>query len=103
MRSSTVISIGAVCFGLVVGYITYRTLARKQDAAITDIAAVISALGGAAITTWFDNGQPSDSFAWYAIGLLGGMALYLWLSLKINGKEATGKVMAAPDSARLPD
>jgi crotonobetainyl-CoA:carnitine CoA-transferase CaiB-like acyl-CoA transferase len=103
MRSTTVISVGAVCFGVVIGYITYRTLARKESAALTDIAAVISALGGAAITTWFDNGQPSDSFAWYAIGLLGGMMLYLLLSLAINGRTKTGKVMAAPDSSQLPD
>jgi outer membrane lipoprotein SlyB len=43
-----------VCFGLVVGYITYRTLARTTEkVAISDLATVIGAIGGAAITGLF--------------------------------------------------
>jgi hypothetical protein len=95
-RSETVVSVGAACFGIVIGYITYRTLARAGKASVGDIAAVIAAVGGGAVTTVFDQGQ-SDSFGWYSIGLLTGMALYLIASLVIRGRTATARVMAAGD------
>jgi uncharacterized membrane protein YeaQ/YmgE (transglycosylase-associated protein family) len=68
-------SIGALCFGLVVGWVTYRTIRRKtQDVTLSDIAGVIGAVGGAAVTSLFGNGH---LFAWYAIGLAAGFFLYL--------------------------
>jgi hypothetical protein len=79
--SPTVISVGAVCFGVVVGYVTYRTLVRKQDAAISDIAAVIAAIGGGIVVERFDSAQGSDTFGWYSIGLLTGFAVFLVLRL----------------------
>ena len=72
--SPTVISVGAVCFGIVIGYITYRTLARSEKASVSDIAAVVAAVGGGTVTTLFDR-NGSDSFGWYSMGLLVGMAL----------------------------
>ncbi|MFE1500161.1 hypothetical protein ACFW89_34445, partial [Streptomyces albidoflavus] len=45
---------GAAFFGVAVGYITYRTLARTTDkAAITDLATVIGAIGGGVVTTLY--------------------------------------------------
>ncbi|MEU2241176.1 hypothetical protein ABZ572_17445 [Streptomyces sp. NPDC018338] len=88
---------GAAVFGVVVGYITYRTLARTTDkAAITDLATVIAAIGGGAITTLYG---PADGtmFAWYSIGLAIGMALYLILNLAIRGKERTGPVLGGDE------
>jgi len=88
---------GAICFGLVVGYITYRTLARTTDkAAITDLATVIGAIGGGAITALYG---PADGslFAMYSIGLIVGMALYLLASLLLRGKQVTGQVLGADD------
>ena len=42
---------GVLCFGLVVGYITYRTLVRTTaNAAVSDLATVIGAIGGEAVT-----------------------------------------------------
>jgi uncharacterized membrane protein YeaQ/YmgE (transglycosylase-associated protein family) len=68
-------SVGAILFGVVVGWITYRTLRRaKEGAALSDIAAVIGAVGGAAITGLFDS---ETLFAWYAIGLFVGFFGYL--------------------------
>src|SRR4051794_15208547 len=81
--SPTVISIGAVCFGLVVGFITYRTLVFKDGASISDISAVIAAVGGGAVAVWFDRAE-GDSFAWYSIGLLGGLVLY-YLHTSLRG------------------
>ncbi len=48
--------IGALCFGLVVGWVTYRTLAQRADGvSLSDIATVIGAVGGAAVVTIFND------------------------------------------------
>jgi hypothetical protein len=87
------IIVGALVFGLVVGFITYRTLIRTTDnAAITDLAAVISAIGGGAVTTLYD--PSSTAFAWYAIGLAIGMLVFFAAYWKLNGKAALAKVMS---------
>jgi hypothetical protein len=80
------LSSGAFWFGLVIGYVTYRTLQHTKDAGISDIASVIAAVGGAAIVTLF----PVDSsrFDYYSIGLAVGFFLYLLLSMWL-GKNAT--------------
>lgn len=74
-------SVGAVAFGLVVGWITYRTLRRTATtASISDIAAVIGAVGGAAVTGLFTN--PS-LFGWYSIGLAVGFFVYIILGATV--------------------
>lgn len=88
-----VVQIGAACFGLAVGFVTYRTLVRTTDkAAISDLAAVIGAVGGATVTGLFAAG--SRLFGWYSIGLLAGMAIYFTAYAVINGKTELGKVMS---------
>ena len=84
--------IGALCFGVTTGYITYRTLVRTVDkTAVSDLAAVIAALGGAVVTKLFD---PNTSlFGWYSVGLLAGMALFFLVFLAMNGRTALGAVM----------
>jgi hypothetical protein len=73
----SVAEVGALCFGVVVGWIVYRTLRRRRDPArISDIATVIGAVGGAAVTTQFDN---EKLFGWYSIGLAAGFFGYLVL------------------------
>lgn len=68
-------SVGAWCFGVVVGWVTYRTLRRSKEAvALSDIASVIGAVGGAAVTSLFDGEQ---LFSWYCIGLFIGFFSYL--------------------------
>lgn len=70
----TIDAIGAICFGIVVGWIAYRTIRRqKQPANISDLAAVIGAIGGAAVTALFAG----SLFAYYSIGLLFGFFGYL--------------------------
>jgi hypothetical protein len=49
-----VINFGALCFGPVVGWITYRTLVRQEGGAnISDITSVVAAIGGGALTRLF--------------------------------------------------
>lgn len=66
---------GAFCFGYVIGWVTYRTLRRKEAVAISDIASVIGAVGGAAVTALFAK----DLFALYSIGLAVGFFMYMIL------------------------
>lgn len=65
---------GALCFGLVVGWVTYRSLRRTADAGLSNIASVIGAVGGAAVTALFNT---KELFAWYCIGLAIGFFVYL--------------------------
>lgn len=88
--SPTVISIGSVCFGLVIGFVAYRTLVRTDTASVTDISAVVAAVGGGAVTVWFDRDQ-GDSFAWYSIGLLIGFVLYYVSFLILNDKKTAAE------------
>jgi hypothetical protein len=84
--------VGAVCFGVTVGYLTYRTLARTTEkAAISDLAAVAGAIGGAAVTGLFAPG--TSLFAWYSIGLLAGMALFFVIFGRLNGFQHLAAVM----------
>jgi hypothetical protein len=55
---------GAFWFGVVIGFITYRTLRHKTSSGISDIAAVIGAVGGAAVLKLFPVG--TDQFDNYA-------------------------------------
>jgi len=67
--------IGALCFGLVIGWIAYRTLRRSgETVALSDIATVIGAVGGAAVTGLFKD---QALFGIYCIGLALGFFLYL--------------------------
>lgn len=82
-----VTSIGALAFGLVIGWVTYRTLRRKEGtAALSDISSVIAAIGGGAVTALFKSGV---LFGWYSIGLAIGFFLYLIISMAVYGKDST--------------
>jgi hypothetical protein len=87
--SSAVVSVGALSFGIVVGYITYRTLVRSDETSISDIAAVVAAIGGGVVVGLFESG--SDAFGWYSIGLLVGMAIFLVLRLVYERQKEDGR------------
>jgi uncharacterized membrane protein YeaQ/YmgE (transglycosylase-associated protein family) len=64
---------GPFCFGLVIGWVTYRTLRRKTEgAALGDIASVLGAVGGATIVALFKNSAFDD----YCVGLAVGFFAY---------------------------
>lgn len=88
----TVLTVGTCCFGFLVGYITYRTLARTTaSASISDLAAVISAVGGGAVTAIIRPG--TSLFGWYAIALLAGFIAYGFIYWALNSTEEFAKVM----------
>jgi membrane associated rhomboid family serine protease len=86
---AVVLSIGAACFGVVLGYITYRPLVRKDDSSISDIAAVVAAIGGGVVTQLFDPAT-TDTFSWYSIGLLVGMTVFLILRIVLERPTKPG-------------
>ncbi|SNY53185.1 hypothetical protein [Paractinoplanes atraurantiacus] len=104
--SQTVISVGAVCFGMVVGFVTYRSLARSgPTSSVSDIAAVVGVVGGGVVTSLFDPTQ-GDAFGWYAIGLVAGMALYPVVVLTLGKKvsqDSGGSVLLGSDSDPSPE
>jgi hypothetical protein len=68
---------GAFCFGLVIGWVTYRTLRRTGETVpVSSIASVVGAVGGAAVTGLFHG----HLFGWYCIGLAIGFFGYLGLA-----------------------
>lgn len=70
-------AIGAVCFGLVIGWVTYRTLRRTgETVAVSNLATVIGAVGGAGVTARFGS---KETFSYYCIGLAVGFFLYMVL------------------------
>jgi hypothetical protein len=78
-------SVGAICFGFVVGWVTYRTLRRSNVSGLSDLATVIGAVGGAAVTGLFS--KESGAFGSYCVGLAVGFFLYFVVSLGLASKS----------------
>lgn len=87
--------IGAGAFGFVIGWICYRTLRRRKgNAALSDIATVIGAVGGGSVLALFKS---QELFSGYAIGLALGFFLYLIAAWLIGGKEEVNTFMGGDD------
>ena len=86
--------VGAGFFGLVIGWITYRTLRRREGGvALSDIATVIGAVGGAAVTGLFKDGE---LFGSYSIGLAVGFFAYFivaWIISVKGGKDKKDEIV----------
>lgn len=91
-----ILTAGVICFGLLVGFITYRTLIRStRNSSVSDLATVIGSVGGGAVTAIVKPG--TNLFGWYAIALLVGFAVYGLLYLKLNGSTEFARVMGRGD------
>jgi hypothetical protein len=89
-----VINFGALCFGLVVGWITYRTLLRQEGRTnISYIASVVAAIGGGALTRLF--GTATVLFGFYSIGLALGFFSYL-VATRIFDKDPDKVLTGTP-------
>ena len=67
--------LGGFCFGLVIGWVTYRTLRFSPHGGLSDLSSVIGAVGGAAVTNLFP--RETGVFGVYCIGLAIGFFSYL--------------------------
>ncbi len=96
-----VFNIGAVCFGIVIGYVTYRTLVRTEKSQVSDIGAVVAAVGGGAVAGLFDPAE-GEGFGYYSIGLLVGLVLFLVLRLVLERPADDGTqptILGAEDTS----
>jgi len=79
---------GPFCFGLVIGWVTYRTLRRKAEGvALGDIASVLGAVGGATIVALFKNAAFNSYCIGLAVGFFGYFITGVLFGLK-KGKDA---------------
>jgi hypothetical protein len=77
--------LGAVFFGLVVGWISYRTLRLTTSTnVLAAIAVIIAVVGGAAVTALLKS---DVVFGWYAIGLVIGFFAYFGVGLGLYGRQ----------------
>lgn len=77
------VQIGAFGFGAVIGwYLYYINRYRGDSIGLSDLAAVIGAIGGAGVLALFPAG--TELFGWYGIGLAGGFfAYFLFLVIAV--------------------
>jgi len=88
--------LGALLFGLVIGWISYRTLRLTAGTSVlSDIATIIAAVGGAAVTALF---RSDVLFGWYCVGLALGFFAYLGYGIYASGERVVQpwRVISAP-------
>ena len=77
--------LGAILFGLAIGWITYRVLRSREGAAVlSDLITVLGILGGAAVIALFKS---DVLFGLYSLGLVIGFFAYFAISLRLYGKQ----------------
>ena len=78
--------LGAVFFGLVIGWISYRTLRLTAGTNLfSAIAIIIATVGGAAVIALL---RSDVLFGWFAIGLMIGFLAYFGIGLWLyRGRE----------------
>lgn len=99
--------LGALGFGIVIGWVTNGALRRAKRDGLTDITTVIGAVGGAAVTGLFS--KETGAFGAYCIGLAIGFFYYVrvatrpgapnWLG-EAPGSGASGTGTGLPQTAR---
>jgi NhaP-type Na+/H+ or K+/H+ antiporter len=96
MQPVTTLSLwGSGAFGLVIGWIAYRTLRRTADKPrLADLVTVIAALGGGAVIN--ARFAEPDLFAAYGIGLAAGFFAYLLVAYLMERSERRSAASAAP-------
>ncbi len=92
--------LGALLFGLAVGWISYRTLRLTAGAnVLSDIATIIGAVGGAAVITLLKN---DVLFGWYGTGLAIGFFGYFAVGLILYGTQEVRPWQTPPAPTHAP-
>jgi len=80
-----IVGLGAVFFGLIIGWVAYRILRQRSAMSwVQDLIALLGIIAGAAALALFH----SDAiFGWYAIGLVIGFFAYLTVGVILYGKQ----------------
>jgi hypothetical protein len=106
-RSNMFISgLGAILFGLAIGWIVYRVLRSREGAAVlSDLITVLGILGGAAVIALFKS---DVLFGLYSLGLVIGFFAYFAIGLRLYGKQelqpwGLGRITSTPTPTPMPD
>lgn len=82
LPATTIQMLGAGGFGALIGwYVYYINRYRKGDVQMSDLVALIGAIGGSAVLGLFP--QRSDLFGAYGIGLFSGFFSYLLMLIAL--------------------
>lgn len=77
--------LGAVLFGLLIGWLAYWILRLRAGAyVLSELLTLLGVLGGAAVMSLFKD---DALFGWYAIGLVLGFVAYFAVGLLLYGKQ----------------
>ena len=80
-----IVGLGAVLFGLTVGWIAYRILRFRSGAPwLSDLIALLGIIEGSGDLAFFRN---DVIFGWYAVGLVIGFFAYLVVGVILYGKQ----------------
>lgn len=76
---------GVLCFGLVIGWISHRTLRLSATPIIlSDVATIVEVVGSALVVALLKS---DVLFGLYAIGLILGFFVYFLVALQLYGKQ----------------
>lgn len=98
--------LGAILFGLAIGWIVYRVLRSREGAAVlSDLITMLGIIGGAAVIALFKDGV---LFGLYALGLVIGFFAYFALGLQLHGKQelqpwGLERLASTPTPTPIPD
>lgn len=76
---------GAFIFGLVVGYLTYRTLIHAKRTAIGEISGVIAVIGGGVVTAELIG--DIGAFSGYAVGLAVSIPIFMVYKWRSHARD----------------
>ena len=98
--------LGAILFGLAIGWIVYRILRSREGAAVlSDLITMLGIIGGAAVIALFKDGV---LFGLYALGLVIGFFAYFAIGLQLHGKQelqpwGLERLASTPTPTPIPD
>ena len=93
-------SIGALLFGLVVGWVAYRTLRIRAGVyVLSDIATILEVVGSALAVALLRN---DALFGWYGLGLAVGFFAYFAIGLRLSGLHEVLPWQPLPTTPSVP-
>lgn len=80
-----IVGLGAVLFGLAIGWIAYRMLRQQSGPAwLSNLIALLGIIAGAVALAFF---RDDAIFGWYALGLVIGFFAYFAVGVVLYGKQ----------------
>jgi uncharacterized membrane protein YeaQ/YmgE (transglycosylase-associated protein family) len=80
-----IVGLGALFFGLTVGWIAYRILRHRSGPSwLSDLIALFGIIAGATALAFF---RDETIFGWYAVGLVIGFFAYFAVGVILYGKQ----------------